>query len=51
MSGHDGAKYADIPGVKKENLEVSLTDNMITLKGSTSEERRRKRAIVFAVKP
>ncbi len=31
---------ADIPGVKKENLDVTLTDNTITIKGSTSEEKK-----------
>ena len=31
---------ADIPGVKKENLDITLTDNTITLKGSTSEEKK-----------
>jgi len=31
---------ADIPGVKKENLDVTLTDNTITVKGSTSEEKK-----------
>jgi HSP20 family protein len=31
---------ADVPGVKKKNLDVSLTDNTITIKGSTSEEKK-----------
>jgi HSP20 family protein len=34
---------ADIPGVKKENLDVSLTDNTITIKGSTSEEKKEEK--------
>lgn len=38
---------ADIPGVKKENLEVSLTDNTITLKGSTSEEKKEEKGDYF----
>ena len=29
---------AEVAGVDKENLDVSLTDNAITIKGSTSEE-------------
>ena len=31
---------ADVPGVKKENLDVTLTDNTITIKGKTSEEKK-----------
>lgn len=31
---------ADIPGVKKENLDITLTDNTITIEGSTSEEKK-----------
>lgn len=38
---------ADIPGVKKENLEISLTDNTITLKGSTSEEKKEEKGDYF----
>jgi HSP20 family protein len=38
---------ADIPGVKKENLEVTLTDNTITLKGSTSEEKKEEKGDYF----
>ncbi len=34
---------ADVPGVKKENLDVSLTDNTITIKGSTSEEKKEEK--------
>lgn len=29
---------ADLPGVEKENLEVSMTDNTVTIKGETSKE-------------
>jgi HSP20 family protein len=29
---------AEIPGVKKEDLEVSLSDNRLTIKGSTKHE-------------
>ena len=31
---------ADVPGVKKDNLDVTLTDNTITIKGKTSEEKK-----------
>jgi len=31
---------ADVPGVKKKNLDISLTDNTITIKGSTKEEKK-----------
>ena len=34
---------ADLPGVKKEDVDVSLTDNTITVKGSTSEEKKEKK--------
>ena len=30
----------DLPGVKKEDVDVSLTDNTITVKGTTSEEKK-----------
>ena len=30
----------DLPGVKKEDVDVSLTDNTVTVKGSTSEEKK-----------
>ena len=29
---------AEVPGIKKEDLEVSTTDNTVTIKGSTSYE-------------
>lgn len=29
----------DLPGVKKEDIDVSLTDNTVTVKGSTGEEK------------
>jgi len=34
---------ADVPGVKKEDLDVTLTDNTITIKGSTSEEKKEEK--------
>ena len=34
---------ADVPGVKKEDLDVSLTDNTITIKGSTKEEKKEEK--------
>jgi HSP20 family protein len=38
---------ADVPGVKKENLDISLTDNTITIKGSTSEEKKEEKGDYF----
>ena len=35
---------ADVPGVKKENLDITLTDNTITIKGKTSEEKKEEKA-------
>jgi HSP20 family protein len=32
----------DLPGVKKDDVDVSLTDNTITIKGSTSDEKEEK---------
>lgn len=32
----------DLPGVKKEDIDVSLTDNTITVKGSTKSEKEEK---------
>jgi HSP20 family protein len=33
----------DLPGVKKEDVDVSLTDNTVTVKGSTSEEKKEEK--------
>ena len=33
---------AEIPGVDKENLEVSLSDDRLTIKGSTRQEKEEK---------
>ena len=38
---------ADIPGVRKENVEVTLTDNTITIKGKTSEEKKEEKGDYF----
>lgn len=38
---------ADVPGVKKENLNVTLTDNTITIKGKTSEEKKVEKGDYF----
>jgi HSP20 family protein len=38
---------ADVPGVKRENLEVTLTDNTITIKGKTSEEKKEEKGDYF----
>lgn len=34
---------ADLPGVNKDDIDVSLTDNTITVKGSTSEEKKEEK--------
>jgi len=34
---------AEVPGVKKDDLEVSMTDNTVTIKGSTSHEQREEK--------
>lgn len=38
---------ADVPGVKRENLVVTLTDNTITIKGKTSEEKKEEQGDYF----
>lgn len=38
---------AEIAGVKKEDLDVSLTDTTITIKGSTSEEKKEEKDDYF----
>lgn len=34
---------AEIPGVKKKDLEVTVSDNAVTIKGSTKEEEKEER--------
>ena len=38
---------ADVPGVRRENLDVTLTDNTITIKGKTSEEKKEEKGDYF----
>ena len=38
---------ADVPGVKKENLDITLTDNTITIKGKTSEGKKEEKGEYF----
>jgi len=38
---------ADVPGVIKENLDVSFTDNTVTIKGSISEEKKEEKGDYF----
>ena len=38
---------ADVPGVKRENLDVTLTDNTITIKGKTSEAKKEEKGDYF----
>jgi HSP20 family protein len=35
---------ADLPGVKRENVEITATDHSLTIEGSTSEELEEKKA-------
>jgi HSP20 family protein len=37
----------DVPGVKKEDLDVTLTDNTITIKGRTSEMKKEEKGDYF----
>ena len=34
---------AEVPGVSKDDLEVSMTDNAVTIKGSTSHEEKEEK--------
>lgn len=34
---------AEIPGIQKEDIEVSLADNVLTIKGHTSSERKEEK--------
>ena len=38
---------ADVPGVIKENLDVSFTDNTVTIKGCISEEKKEEKGDYF----
>ena len=38
---------ADVPGVKRENINVTLTDNTVTIKGKTGEEKKEERGDYF----
>lgn len=38
---------AELPGVKKDDIEVSMTDNMITIKGSTRKEQEEEKGDYF----
>jgi len=38
---------AEVPGVKKEDLEVSMTDNTVTIKGHTSHEEKEEKGDYF----
>ena len=40
--GEDMVIRAEIPGVKPEEIDISVTDNMLTLKGERSEEHETK---------
>lgn len=38
---------AEIPGVDKKDLDVSLTDNTVTIKGSTHQEQKEEQGNYF----
>lgn len=38
---------AEIPGVEKKDLDVSLSDNTVTIKGSTSHEEKQEKGDYF----
>lgn len=38
---------AEIPGVKKEDLDVSMTDNTVTIKGTSSHEEKEEKGEYF----
>lgn len=40
---------AELPGVKKENIEVSIKDNMLHIRGEKKEEREEKTETVHRV--
>lgn len=45
IDGKDELKiYAEVPGVKKEDLDVSMTDHNVTIKGHTSRKEETKAA-------
>jgi len=33
---------AEVPGVKKEDLDISVSDNMVTIRGTTKEEEEKR---------
>jgi len=41
---------AELPGVEKKDLDISLTNNSVTIKGNTSHEEKNKRVIITVVK-
>jgi len=38
---------AEVPGVEKENLDISMTDNSITIKGSISREEKDEKGDIY----
>lgn len=38
---------AEVPGVKKEDLDISVTDNSVTINGSTSHEEKEEKGDYF----
>ena len=42
--------HAEVPGVKKEDLDISVTKNAVTIKGSTRREEKEEKGITIAVR-
>jgi len=40
---HELVLHAQVPGVKKEDLDVSVTENTVTIKGTTSHEKKEEK--------
>jgi HSP20 family protein len=47
--GNDVVVKADMPGVKKEDVDVSLTDDMITIRGERKKEEKVERKDYYRV--
>ena len=45
---HELVLHAQVPGVKKEDLDVSVTENTVTIKGTTSHEKKEEKGTITA---
>ncbi len=46
-NGKDVVIRAEIPGVNKKDLDITMTDNSVTIKGSTKKEEKEKKDDYF----